>query len=281
MDRSIVGKCDIGIYDSHTPSVPVTSKTELEERIAKLFQELGVAFTRGKPIGGLRPDFVVESPQGKMAVVEVKGWEPTGGNTARALRQVKRYKQATHADLTLIVMPQLKRNFFAEGLVNEEGMLALIHPWLSKNWVRKRRTVRSAKASKRKKAPREKTVFAAMPFDRKYDDTFLVAMRYAAKKIGAACVRVDRTEFTGDIIEKIISLIRKSNAVIVDLSDTKENVLYEAGFAHALGKPTVHICSTDLSRLPFDIRNWNTILYEVGGTVALQRKLATRLAAVL
>lgn len=265
---------------SHPPA-PVTSETQLEGRIAKLFQELGVEFKSGKAIGGLRPDFVVESPKGKMAVVEVKGWEPTGGNTARALRQVKRYKQATHADLTLIVMPQLKRNFFDEGLVNEEGMLALLHDWLSKNWVKKRRTARGAKTVKSTKTPREKIVFAAMPFDRKYDDTFLVAMRYAAKKVGAVCERVDRTEFTGDIVEEIIRLIRSSIAVIVDLSESKENVLYEAGFAHALEKPTVHISSTDLSRLPFDIRNWNTISDDVGGTVALKRQLAARLAALL
>jgi hypothetical protein len=257
----------------------VTFESQLEDRIANLFQELGVTFTRGKPIGGLRPDFVVESPQGKMAVVEVKGWEPTGGNTARALRQAKQYKQATNADLALIVMPKLKRNFFDEGLVNEEGLLALIHDWLSKNWIKIRRI--ADKPPTKEKAAEENTVFAAMPFDRKYDDTFFVAMRYAAKRVDAVCERVDRTEFSGDIVEEIKRLIRRSIAVIVDLSETKENVLYEAGFAHALDKPTVHICSTDLSRLPFDVRNWNTIPYDLGGTVALQRKLAARLAAVL
>ena len=250
----------------------MTIETEFEETIAKLLNELGVPFVREKPIGGLKPDFVVEGPQNKVAVVEVKGWDPTGGNTARALRQVKQYKQATNADLALMVLPRLKRNFFDDGVVNEEGFLAVIHDWLSKNRIRFRRTEKTSKG---------KIVFAAMPFDRKYDDTFFVAMRYAAKKVGAACERVDRTEFSGDIVEEIKRLIRASIAVIVDLSETKENVLYEAGFAHALEKPTVHICSTDLSRLPFDVRNWNTISYDPGGTVALQRRLAARLAAVL
>src|SRR5712692_7103428 len=54
---------------------------------------------------------------------------------------------------------------------------------------------------------------------------------------------------------------RSQISTISGTSPGKPNVLYEAGFAHALGKPTVHICSTPLSALPFDVRNWNTIAY--------------------
>jgi hypothetical protein len=42
-----------------------------------------------------------------------------------------------------------------------------------------------------------------MPFERAYDDTHFVAMSYAAAEVGAACERVDREEFSGDIIEEI------------------------------------------------------------------------------
>ena len=97
----------------------------------------------------------------------------------------------------------------------------------------------------------------------------------------AVCERIDQSEFSGDIVEEIKRLIHASIGVIVDLSELKENVLYEAGFAHALQKPTVHICSTDLSGLPFDVRNWNTIPYTLGGTMNLRQKLAARLAAVV
>ncbi|MGD0173670.1 MAG: hypothetical protein ABSC61_04430, partial [Anaerolineales bacterium] len=87
--------------------------------------------------------------------------------------------------------------------------------------------------------------------------------------------------FSGDIVDEIKRLIASSVAVIVDLSEAKPNVLYEAGFAHALKKPTVHISSTPLSDLPFDIRNWNTLLYQRGQTIKLQDPLARRLRAVL
>jgi hypothetical protein len=231
-----------------------------------------------KQLAWLQPDFLIKGPKGKTAVIEVKGWSSTGGNTARASRQVKQYEKATNADLALIVLPQLKRNFFDDGVVNEEGLVSVLQDWLSRNWIRSRR---GPKPLQKKKSKAERVVFAAMPFDKKYDDTFFVAMGYAAKRVRAVCKRVDRTEFGGDIVEEIKRLIRSSIAVIIDLSESKENVLYEAGFAHALNKPSVHICSTDLSRLPFDVRNWNTISYNLGGTVTLRRKLAARLASLV
>jgi hypothetical protein len=266
----------------------MTAASEFEARVANLLQLLGADFAQDKSIGGLQPDFVVTAPNGRTAVIEVKGWQSTGGNTARAQHQVKEYQKATNADLALLVLPDLKRNFFEDGVVNQEGLAAVLQEWLGKNWIRFRRvrgTDKTPSDETKRPAKRqeitERIVFAAMPFDRKYDDTFFVAMTYAAKKVNAVCKRVDRTEFSGDIVEEIRRLISASLAVIVDLSESKENVLYEAGYAHALERPTVHICSTDLSRLPFDVRNWNTIAYDLGGTVSLRRKLATRLASVV
>jgi nucleoside 2-deoxyribosyltransferase len=258
----------------------VTTESEFEKRIARMLEQLGVDYVRGEAIAGLRPDFVIKGPKGKTAIVEVKGWDSTGGNTARAVNQVEKYLQATGADLALIVLPELKRNFTDEGVVNEAGLLTVLQNWLSKEWTKYRRAP-GTKPAKRKAQKSDRLIFAAMPFDRKYDDTFFVAMRYAAERVNAVCERVDRTEFSGDIVEEIKRLIRTSIAVIVDLSESKENVMYEAGFAHALNKPTVHICSTDLSLLPFDVRNWNTMSYNIGGTANLRRRLSARLSAMI
>lgn len=96
-----------------------------------------------------------------------------------------------------------------------------------------------------------------------------------------ACVRVDKEEFSGDIVEEIKRLISSSAAVIVDLSENRPNVLYEAGFAHALKKPVVHLSSTALTELPFDVRNWNTIPYGLGQVTTLRVRLAERLRAAL
>jgi nucleoside 2-deoxyribosyltransferase len=83
------------------------------------------------------------------------------------------------------------------------------------------------------------------------------------------------------VVERIKRLIKESSAVIADLSEAKSNVLYEVGYAHALKRPTIHICSTPLEQLPFDVRNWNTITYVKGQTHKLKTDLARRLKAIL
>lgn len=125
----------------------------------------------------------------------------------------------------------------------------------------------------------KRTIFVAMPFSPEYEDVYHV-IAGAADTIGAVCDRVDLAEFSGDIVKEIKSRIRASVAVIADLSEAKPNVLYEIGFAQALRRPTVHICSTPLNELPFDVRNWNTLEYAKGQTHKLRENLVKRLEAV-
>jgi nucleoside 2-deoxyribosyltransferase len=76
-------------------------------------------------------------------------------------------------------------------------------------------------------------------------------------------------------------MIKDSIAVIADLSESKPNVMYEVGYAHAMEKPTIHICSTPLKDLPFDVAHWNTIDYQQGQTHKLGRTIAQRLSSIL
>ena len=84
----------------------------------------------------------------------------------------------------------------------------------------------------------------------------------------------------GSVVDEIQRLIRQSVAVIVDLSEAKPNVLYEAGYAHALNKPCIHICSTSTEKLPFDVSHWKTTL-SIPATPTNWRELAQRLKAIL
>ena len=120
-----------------------------------------------------------------------------------------------------------------------------------------------------------------MPFAAKYDDVFYLAMAYAAEKNGVTCKRVDREEFQGNIVDEVKKLIKTAAAVFVDLSESKPNVLYEAGYAHALDKQCIHMCSTDISRLPFDVAQWKTTSYQHGQVHKLRETLTKRLAEVL
>jgi hypothetical protein len=247
---------------------------ELEDRLENMLRNAGISYRRQPFIRGLRPDFIVTGPHGETVILEAREWDPRGGNTARAIRQVELYKRATGADHALIVMPDLKKNYKRKGVIKADAVL----PTLRKLFLH---PAHLQPQPADEPASTRRMVFAAMPFSSEYDDTYFIAMSYAARQVDAACRRVDRSEFSGDIVEEIKRLIASSTAVIVDLSEAKPNVLYEAGFAHALKKPTVHICSTPLAELPFDIRNWNTLLYNRGQTVKLQEPLARRLKAVL
>ncbi len=245
------------------------------DELAIQFEAAGFDFEREPTIGGLQPDFLIKGPNGQHVVIEAKVWDPKGGNTARALEQVKRYRDLTGVKHAFLVLPDLKRNFREKGVVSAKTIVTdlkrLFHQPSSNLF-----SIRYMSPART-----DRTIFAAMPFTREYDDTYFVAMSYAAEQVGAACKRVDQTEFTGDVVEEIKRLIRESIAVIVDLSEGKANVLYEAGYAHAFAKPTVHICSTDLSVLPFDVRNWNTIQYNKGQTMALREPLVKELRAVV
>ena len=245
---------------------------DLLARVDNALRSAHLRFDREPAIGGLKPDFVVYGPDQRAIIVEAKSWSTETGNIHRALDQIERYKNATGLDSALIVLAAADPST-SPGVVAVDGLLDAIEKEF-------RKPAASVRKSKPVAAPR-KTVFAAMPFSSEYDDVFFVAMAYAAEKNGAACVRIDKEQFSGEVVDKIRSLIRESAAVICDLSEARPNVLYEAGFAHALEKPTIHICSTPLAGLPFDVRNWNTLEYAHGRTIHLREGLTVRLRAVL
>jgi len=244
----------------------------LTERISNMLSNAGLAFDREPAVGGLRPDFLVYGPRGQTAVLEVKPWADEPGSLSRALNQIAHYKRATGASAAFVVAPHQDATSSSSGVVPLAGLVEAINVEFA--------NLKSQQSSL-KPVSGARTVFAAMPFSADYDDVFFVAMAYAAKNVGAACVRVDKEEFSGDIVSKLQGMIRESVALIADLSEARPNVLYETGFAHALKKPVVHICSTPLTELPFDIRNWATLDYQRGRTYEFREKLRTRLASIV
>jgi nucleoside 2-deoxyribosyltransferase len=57
--------------------------------------------------------------------------------------------------------------------------------------------------------------------------------------------------------------------------------MYEIGYAVGRGKPVIHICSTPLGKLPFDVAQINTIAYTRGRTHRLGELLASRIKATI
>ena len=68
---------------------------------------------------------------------------------------------------------------------------------------------------------------------------------YAAIKLAASnaggffCQRSDDITKPGRISLQILQAIGDADLIVADLSEHNPNVMYELGFAHALGKPTI------------------------------------------
>ncbi len=280
----------------------LSGHAEFERRVADILQNNSIPFAEKVSVGGVQPDFLIQTPDGRSIVVEAKSSPPTETNIRRAIHQVRLYQDEIGTDGAVVVLKGLEPGRPAEGVVAEQGLVDLLSAMVqhrSTSQTREvARDVRSpssetltfgklpgTKESKPRLVPRAiastLSIFAAMPFASEYDDTYFIAMAHAADSIGAVCQRVDQEDFEGDIVGEIEKLIRQSVAVIADLSESKPNVLYETGFAHALGRPTIHISSTPLDQLPFDVRNWSTIVYSKGQTWSLRDVLASKLASVV
>jgi hypothetical protein len=258
------------------PSRPFFA-SEMERRVAKILLDLGFSVETGQQIGGYEPDLIAMTPDGRKVVVEIKGWAADSTHIERAKRQVELYKKALGADAGIVVLPYLGTSFPNEGVfsVQELGRLTTALALL----------MQSSKAQPagavRTGGPSERTVFAAMPFAPEFDDVFFVAMTYAAQSVDAVCKRIDKEDFSGDIVSELKALIEKSVAVVADLSGARPNVLFELGYAQGIPRPTVQISSTSLDSLPFDVRNWSVISYVAGQTTLLREPLSKRLKAVL
>jgi hypothetical protein len=249
--------------------------TDFQLHLANLFEENEIPFQVGASISGVTPDFVIESPRGGVIVVEAKDYEPDTEGQVRAYQLVRYYKDVLRADRAFVVLPFLEQSRFSEGLVTERRLLEfLLKEFRGAAVVR--RTKSSARISRG-----QREVFAAMPFSPEYNDVYFVSMAGACERVQASCWRVDREEFTGDVVDRIRQMIQQSAAVIADLSESRPNVLYEVGYAHALSKPTVHISSSPLEELPFDVHSWNTLQYSKGQTFELVAPLAARLSALI
>jgi hypothetical protein len=221
--------------------------------VAALLSEEGIPFDREASVSGVRPDFVIETPRG-VVVVDVKDYELDTEGQARAYELARYYENVVGAHRAFVVLPLLKRGRLREGIVSPAQLLGFLRREFERPVSRSLdaasvpgddfllpslRTRRGGIVSRG-----QPFVFAAMPFARTYNDVYFVAIAGACDRIGLTSTRVDHDVYTGDIVQHIKDSIRDSVAVVADLSESKPNVLYEVGFAHALGKPTIHICST-------------------------------------
>jgi len=102
-----------------------------------------------------------------------------------------------------------------------------------------------------------------MPFAEEFDDVYGVikqAVESAASTNDGRCFRLDEARPAGRITDRLLGELRSATLCVADITGAKPNVMWELGFAMALGTPAI-VVTQSLADLPFDIRDMQTIEY--------------------
>ncbi len=106
-------------------------------------------------------------------------------------------------------------------------------------------------------------VFIAMPIDKTNPqvDDVLDAIKTACARLGLVAERVDEFQNNEKITDNILEGIQKAEFVIADLTHSKPNVYYEAGYAHALKKTPIYIARNG-TKFEFDVKDYSVITFD-------------------
>lgn len=125
-----------------------------------------------------------------------------------------------------------------------------------------------------------KNAFVAMSFDSSLSNVYENSIKRAIVDAKFNPIRVDAEEYNDKICDEIIANIRKAKFVISDVTQHKNGVYFEAGFAMGLGKPVIWTCrEDDLNNLHFDTRQYNHIVW--ASEQDLYEKLLRRIEATI
>ncbi|HLL89864.1 MAG TPA: hypothetical protein VK324_11220 [Tepidisphaeraceae bacterium] len=127
----------------------------------------------------------------------------------------------------------------------------------------------------------ERAAFVVMQFSAPYDQLFSDVIRPVVASCGFKVVRADDTVGPGLIIADIVRQIQEAEIIIADITPENQNVFYEVGYAHALGKPTILLAEKG-KKLPFDVSGFRTLFYEnsIAGKAAVEQGLRRHVEAI-
>ncbi len=105
--------------------------------------------------------------------------------------------------------------------------------------------------------------FVIMPFAEEFDDVYAAIKSSVESALGGhgTCSRLDESRPAGRITDRLLGEIQSATLCVVDVTGNRPNVMWELGYAMALGKPTI-LVTQNLSDLPFDIRDLQTLSYD-------------------
>jgi hypothetical protein len=109
-----------------------------------------------------------------------------------------------------------------------------------------------------------------MPFAEDFDDVYSaikMGVENATATDAARCFRLDEKRPAGRITERLVNELRSASFCVADLTGCRPNVMWEVGYAMALGLPVIFVTQR-VAELPFDIRDMQTVGYDRGRLAA-------------
>jgi hypothetical protein len=127
---------------------------------------------------------------------------------------------------------------------------------------------------------RKNFAFVAMSIDDSRPELadVLDAIKEAANRCGIQAERIDEDRSNDRITDRILESIRVAEHVIVDLTDERPNVFYEAGYAHGFGKIPIYIAKAGTT-IHFDLKDYPVIFFK--NYKQLKDDLEARLHAII
>lgn len=129
--------------------------------------------------------------------------------------------------------------------------------------------------------------FVIMPFASDFDDVYEAiksGVEGALATGGGRCFRLDESRPAGRITERLLTELQSASLCVADLTGARPNVMWETGYAMALGKPII-VVTQNPQDVPFDLKDMQSLHYDrgrLGGTLAgpLRRMVIDTVAAL-
>jgi len=125
-----------------------------------------------------------------------------------------------------------------------------------------------------------KKCFVAMSCSEDLSEIYERGIKEAIIEVGYEPIFIEKEEHNEKICDLIIAEIRACKFLIADVTGQRQNVYYEAGFAHGLGRDVIWTCKqNEIEKAHFDTRQYNHITWENKGD--LKKKLVNRIQATI
>jgi hypothetical protein len=126
------------------------------------------------------------------------------------------------------------------------------------------------------------TAFVIMQFSEMYHQLYAEVICPVVEASGLRAYHVGEVFGPGLILEDIVQGIVEAQVVIAEITPVNQNVFYELGYAHALGKPTIPLAERG-KQLPFDLSGYRVLIYDntIAGKRQIEDGLKKHLKAIL